>query len=156
MGAQGFLAPGPVFVAFPVDQQTMASTTEGQKDLKKAPSGYWLWLGEHRADIVKSLGGSKKGSEVSKKAGEMWKALSPDEQVPYIEKSKRMKEEIESKKPPKEEKKEKEIMGKRKKPMTAVFAFIQEKRSEIASMPGVTGLGQISKKGAELFLALPA
>merc|ERR1719335_1924860 len=33
--------------------------------------------------------------------------------------------------------------------MTPVFAFIQEKRAEIAAMPEVKGLGEISKKGAE-------
>jgi len=43
---------------------------------------------------------------------------------------------------------------KSKRPMSPLFAFIKEKREEIAAMPGVTGLGQISKKGAELFKAL--
>merc|ERR1712183_625488 len=44
-----------------------------------------------------------------------------------------------------------------KRPMTPVFAFIQEKRNEIAAMPGVKGIGDlggISKKGTELFKAL--
>merc|ERR1719399_992068 len=39
--------------------------------------------------------------------------------------------------------------------MTPVFAFIHEKRAEIAAMPEVKGLGEISKKGAELFKLLP-
>jgi hypothetical protein len=87
----------------------------------------------------------------------MWKALSADEQAPYLQRSMKMKEEIEAKKPPKAAGMvPTEIEGMRKKPMTPVFAFIQEKRTEIAAMPGISGLGQISKKGAELFKTLPA
>jgi len=42
----------------------------------------------------------------------------------------------------------------RKSPPNPMIAFINEKRNEIAAMPGVSGLGQITKKGAELFKAL--
>jgi len=122
--------------------------------MKKAPSGYWLWLGEHRAEIVAALGGVKKAPEVSKKAGEMWKAMSATAQAPYLERSQKMKDELQAAKADKDN--SKEVEGMRKKPMTPVFAFIQEKREEIAAMPGISGLGAISKKGAELFKNLSA
>jgi len=127
--------------------------------MTKAPSGYWIWLGENREHIIKALGGVKKGAEVSKKAGEMWKALPDAQKLPYLERSNKLKEEVAAKKPAKEEKKNKvvkEVEGNRKKPMTPVFAYIQEKRAEISAMPGVKGLGEIAKKGAELYKALPA
>merc|ERR1711870_149918 len=76
--------------------------------------------------------------------------------APFVERAAKMKEEFDSKKPPKEEKaKPVEHPDARKKPMTPVFAFIQEKREEIVAMPGVKGLGDVSKKGSELFKALP-
>lgn len=131
-----------------------AAGTEG-KEIKRAPTAYFLWLGENRADIAKTLG-TAKGSDVSKKGGEMWKALSEAGKAPFVERAAKMKEEYDAKKPPKEEKKKPvEHPGARKKPMTPVFAFIQEKRVEIAAMPGVKGLGDVSKKGSELFKALP-
>lgn len=49
---------------------------------KKAPSAYWIWLGEHRASLQKELPG-KRGSEVSKLAGERWKALAAEEKAPF-------------------------------------------------------------------------
>jgi len=57
---------------------------------KKAPTGYWLFLGDHREEIVKTLG-TAKGSAVSKKGGEMWKALGEAEKKPYEDKAKEMK-----------------------------------------------------------------
>ena len=43
---------------------------------KKAMSAYWLWLSENRVTITKEHGlEGKRGSEVSKKASELWKAI---------------------------------------------------------------------------------
>merc|ERR1712187_158013 len=42
----------------------------------------------------------------------------------------------------------------RKRPMSPVFAFINEKRDEIAALLGAKNGAQISKKGTELFKAL--
>merc|ERR1719392_188892 len=39
--------------------------------LKKPQSAYWMWLGDNRERIVTMLG-TGKGTEVSKKGGEMW------------------------------------------------------------------------------------
>jgi len=134
----------------------MTTPSSGSDVPKRASSGYWLWLGEHREDVVKALGGIKKGSEVSRKAGEMWKNLSPEEQAPYLERAKKEREVFAVSR---QEKDRASAQGGddgvRKKPTTPVFAFIQEKRSEIAAMPGVKSLGDISKKGAELFKELP-
>eukprot|EP00401_Gymnodinium_catenatum_P035652 CAMPEP_0117559690 /NCGR_PEP_ID=MMETSP0784-20121206/53491_1 /TAXON_ID=39447 /ORGANISM="" /LENGTH=70 /DNA_ID=CAMNT_0005357077 /DNA_START=76 /DNA_END=285 /DNA_ORIENTATION=- len=70
----------------------MAPVEAVAKAPKRAPCAYWIWLSENREEVVKTLGGTKKGSEVSKKAGEMWKAMSEDEQAPYQQKAKEAKE----------------------------------------------------------------
>jgi len=141
---------------FAVSNLKMAAAGAEGKEMKRAPTAYFLWLGENRAEIAKTLG-SAKGSDVSKKGGEMWKALTEQDKAPFVERAAKMKEEYDAKKPPKEEKKKApaEDLGGRKKPMTPVFAFIQEKREEIVAMPGVKGLGDVSKKGSELYKALP-
>merc|ERR1739845_207714 len=48
--------------------------------------GYWLWLNDNREKIQKMLG-SAKGSEVGKKAGEMWKTVTDAEKKPYEKKA---------------------------------------------------------------------
>jgi len=54
---------------------------------KPAGGGYGVYVAEHRAEIVKSLpAGSNKITDVSKKAGERWKALSADQKKPYEDK----------------------------------------------------------------------
>jgi len=43
---------------------------------KRAASAFWLWLGENRASLVETHGlEGKKASDISKKAGEVWKAI---------------------------------------------------------------------------------
>lgn len=49
---------------------------------KKSPSAYFLWLNDNRAAIAKELGNAK-GSEVTKKGGEMWKNLPAAKKAPY-------------------------------------------------------------------------
>ena len=49
---------------------------------KKATSAYWLWLGENRVSITQAHG-LKRGSEVAKKAGELWKSLGPADKKKY-------------------------------------------------------------------------
>ena len=49
---------------------------------KKATSAYWLWLGENRVSITKAHG-LKRGSEVAKKVGELWKSLGPADKKKY-------------------------------------------------------------------------
>jgi len=118
---------------------------------KRPPSSYWLWLNENREAITKEVGPGKI-TEVTKRGGEKWRALTAEEKAPYEERANKLKEEYEANKPAKPEK----VVDPnfRKKPMTPVFAFIQEKRVEIAAA-GATSLGEISKKGAELFKLLP-
>merc|ERR1712139_503911 len=59
--------------------------------LKRPQSAYWLWLGDNRERIVTMLG-TGKGAEVSKKGGELWKALTDADRKPYeqMQKSRRM------------------------------------------------------------------
>jgi len=58
--------------------------------LKKPQSAYWLWLADNRESISKMVGG--KITEVSKKGGEMWKALGDDKRSPYEKKAKEQKD----------------------------------------------------------------
>jgi len=60
--------------------------------LKKPVSSYWLWLSDNREKIVKALGGKGSVTDVSKKGGEMWKALSEKDKLPYDKKAKEQKE----------------------------------------------------------------
>merc|ERR1719162_1753004 len=60
----------------------------------KPVSSYWLWLGANREKIVKMLG-SAKGSEVAKKGGEMWKALSESAKKPFEQLAKEKKDAFE-------------------------------------------------------------
>merc|ERR1711920_344808 len=57
---------------------------------KKPQSAYWLWLGENRAAIQKEVG---KGSvtEVAKRGGEKWKALSDVAKAPFEKKAAELK-----------------------------------------------------------------
>lgn len=59
---------------------------------KKAASAYFLWLAEHRAEIQKEIG-TGKGSEVTKAAGEKWKAVSAEDKKPFEERAAKLKEE---------------------------------------------------------------
>lgn len=61
--------------------------------VSKPPSAYWLWLSDSRPKIVAMVGG--KGSDVAKKGGELWKALSAAERTPYEAQAKARKEEYE-------------------------------------------------------------
>merc|ERR1711933_478207 len=58
---------------------------------KKPQTAYWLWLGENRERIATMLGTSKP-TEVSKKAGEMWKALTDGDRQPYERRAKEQKD----------------------------------------------------------------
>lgn len=70
-----------------------AMTSTPVEQPKKPASGYWLWLGDHRKEIEAALGNVKQGAAVAKKAGEMWKALSENEQKPYYDKAAKLKAE---------------------------------------------------------------
>lgn len=54
---------------------------------------YGVYLGENRESIIKSLPEGHKITDVAKKAGEMWKALSEAEKKPYEDKFAKKKEE---------------------------------------------------------------
>jgi len=62
---------------------------------KKAPTGYFLFLADNREAIEKEIG-TRKGPDVAKKCGEMWKAASEDVRKPYEEKAAKMKAEYQA------------------------------------------------------------
>merc|ERR1712151_1270119 len=57
---------------------------------KKAPSAYWLWLGDNRAAIFKEVGG-KDVTKVSKLGGERWKKVTAKDKAPYEKKAAELK-----------------------------------------------------------------
>jgi len=59
--------------------------------LKKPQSAYWLWLADNRERIT-TMAGTKNVSDVGKKGGEMWKALSEADKAPYDKKAKEQKD----------------------------------------------------------------
>jgi upstream-binding transcription factor len=75
------------------DRACKAALKAVEKDdaLKKPQSAYWLWLADNREKVSSSIG-SQKGSLVAKKAGEMWKALTDSQRLPYEKKAKEQKE----------------------------------------------------------------
>ena len=62
--------------------------TKGRSGPKKPANAYILFTQEKRSEIVDTLtsemGSKPSTGEVTKRAGEMWKALSKDEQQPYL------------------------------------------------------------------------
>merc|ERR1719323_1961059 len=49
---------------------------------KKPPTGYWIWLGEKRSELVKEAG-TAKGPVVAKLGGEKWKAMDAKQKAPF-------------------------------------------------------------------------
>lgn len=72
-------------------QRIAAKHVEKDERLKKPTSAYWLWLNANRDKITKAAG-TAKGSEVSKKGGEMWKLVGDAEKKPFEEQAKQQKE----------------------------------------------------------------
>jgi len=54
----------------------------GPQQPKRPQNAYWLWLSEHREELVKDAG-SNAGSRVSVLAGERWRVLPAEEKEPY-------------------------------------------------------------------------
>jgi hypothetical protein len=68
------------------DCKAALKSIDKDENLKKPQSAYWLWLSDNREKISKIIG-SGKGSEVGKKAGEMWKTVTDAEKKPYEKKA---------------------------------------------------------------------
>lgn len=70
-----------------------AQNPEGKK--KRVPNAYILWTKDNREKIVEDHfdGVSPKASEVTKKASEIWKSLTPEEKKPWEDKSYELKAE---------------------------------------------------------------
>jgi len=71
-----------------------ASVKSIEKDekLKKPTSAYWMWLNDNRENIKAKLPQDHKITDVSKKGGEMWKALSEADKEPWEKKAKAAKD----------------------------------------------------------------
>jgi len=138
---------------------------------KKPPSGYWLFLGEHREAIVKELG-TGKGSDVAKKGGEMWKATGEDERKPYEEKAAKLKAEYgaalqafkvdggvvaRKSKKDKPEKTAKKDPDAPKRPVGGGYGvYLAEHREEIKqSLPADHKITDVSKAAGAKWKALP-
>eukprot|EP00747_Dinoflagellata_sp_TGD_P108222 gnl/TRDRNA2_/TRDRNA2_170350_c0_seq3.p1 gnl/TRDRNA2_/TRDRNA2_170350_c0~~gnl/TRDRNA2_/TRDRNA2_170350_c0_seq3.p1 ORF type:complete len:263 (+),score=104.40 gnl/TRDRNA2_/TRDRNA2_170350_c0_seq3:98-790(+) len=146
-------------------------------DLAKRPkSSYFLWLDDNRAKIVAKIG-SAKGPDVSKQAGQMWKALSDAEKAPYEKKAQAAKDAhkkfldtdegkaakadhkgaLDAKKfgmSADEHKAALEEASKVKKPQTAYFLWLNENRPQIQAKVGSNNFGLVGKKAAEIWAAM--
>jgi len=153
----------------------MAPTTE----MKKPASSYFMWFQSAREQICQDLG-TKSLGVVGKKAGEMWKAMSPAAKAPWETKAKEQKEAFEKfkgtevgqkaleqkkaeRKEAKGEKLEKKAKkaakavekdDKLKKPASAYFIFANEQRVEIQKQLGTKDFGPVTKKTCEIWNAL--
>merc|ERR1711972_1133399 len=63
-------------------------SVEKDEKLKRPASAYWMWLNDNREIIRAALGDGHKITDVSKKGGEMWKALSDADREPWEKKAK--------------------------------------------------------------------
>ena len=77
--------------------------TKGRSGPKKPANAYILFTQEKRSEIVDTLtsemGSKPSTGEVTKRAGEMWKALSKDGQQPYLDKRAELMAEFEAEHP---------------------------------------------------------
>ena len=132
---------------------------------KKAMSAYWLWLSENRVTITKEHGlEGKRGSEVSKKAGELWKAIDAatkkkyddlaakdkaryEEEVKTLGKRERQPKKDKEGRAGKKAKKDKEAP---KRPMSAYFLWTQENREAVMKQYKIEKAGpEFTRKAAE-------
>jgi len=135
---------------------------------KKAQSAYFIWLGEQRSSIVEQYDlKGKKGSEVSKKAGEVWKAMAPADKKKWEDlaaKDKvRYEEEVQTlgkrervSKPDKDAKRAKKDKDAPKRPMTPYFLWLNDNRKAIAEQYKLEKLPEVAKKAAEVWKGLAA
>jgi len=154
---------------------------EVAENLKRPQSAYFLWLNANRA-LVEKEAGSSSGPAVSKKAGEMWKAVSEEEQKKYQDQYKKAKEAYdaylkteegaaamqslkEQKKEVKQGNLEKEAKKavkniekdeKLKKPTSAYWRWMNANRSKIEEAAGAKSVGAVGAKAGEMWKVLPA
>lgn len=79
-----------------VKRAVKAAVKSVEKDdkLKKPMSSYWMWLGDHRQEIMDQLKKDGKGvgaPEVGTRAGQIWKNMSAEDKLPYETKAKKAK-----------------------------------------------------------------
>jgi len=155
--------------------QAMAPATE----MKRPASSYFMWFNSAREQICKDLG-TKTLGVVGKKAGEMWKAMSPAAKAPWEAKAKEQREAFDKfkatdagqkaleekqaeRKDAKQEKMQKnakkaakavEKDEKLKKPASAYFIFSNEMRATVQKQLGTTDFGNVTKKTVEMWKAL--
>jgi hypothetical protein len=67
-------------------------SVDKDENLKRPASAYWMWLNDNREIIRATLGEGHKITDVSKKGGEMWKALSDTDREPWEKKAKAAKD----------------------------------------------------------------
>jgi len=74
-----------------------SSSTKKEKGekRKRAPTGFFLFAKEHRADVREKLGGKDvKVTEISVELGQMWKKLTPEQKEKYTKQSRAMNEKL--------------------------------------------------------------
>mmetsp|Transcript_38033 Transcript_38033/g.88949 ORF Transcript_38033/g.88949 Transcript_38033/m.88949 type:complete len:193 (-) Transcript_38033:279-857(-) len=132
-----------------------AAESEG---LKKPPTAYFVWLNKNRATLEKQAP-SKKGPDVAKYAGAMWKEMPEAEKQPYIDEAAAKKKEydlqiaggaekfVSKKRKAKDEEKAAKKARKGTKAPTAYFLWLADNRERIVKEVG-TGRGPVVAKEA--------
>lgn len=103
------------------------------KKNKRPPSAYLLFLSDFRENLTDLE--KKNVTEVAKKGGAAWKALSDKKKTPYIEKAAALKP-VPNK------------VQKVKKPRNSYQIFVAEYRANLSDAEKNIGMGEISKKAA--------
>ena len=141
---------------------------------KKAPSAYFVFISEKRADLTKELGGTALPGPLAKLAAAKWATLSDDQKKPFVEKAAALKAKYEEdlakfkkaggqvgqKRKERAEKKKAKVAKAKKKARNAdkpkrpacgaYGCFLAEKRSEIMKIiPVGSPCTMISKIGGE-------
>ena len=124
-------------------KKTVDDTKKKKQQKKRGPSSYILFTKDYRTDHPDMIANMSL-SEMSKKCGEAWKALSDAEKEVYRKKAEDIRVELRSHDPPPPP----------KKPMSSYLAFAMEKRKEIVKVDPTLKLGEISKKCGELWKQL--
>jgi len=146
--------------------------------VSRPPSAYWLWLGDNREQISKMVG--NKGSDVAKKGGETWKALSAAAKQPYEKQAqekkaaydkfkateegqKALQEKKTARAEEKTEKKKRDCKAALKavekdealkKPQSAYWMWLNDNRDDIAAKAGSKSVTDIAKKAGEIWKTL--
>jgi len=150
-----------------------AKTDAGLEQPKRPMSGYFLWLQENRAALVKKLGAEAKVTEITKAAGEEWKKLADAKKAPYEQKYQTAKAKFEkdleafkakggvvavkARKTSESKPKKEKDPNMPKRPASGYMLYLQDNRDKIVKgLPAGFKVTDVAKEAGKLWKALTA